>query len=158
MLLPRREDRERFVAQKLNHRNAARLRLSLQFLVNERVIEARARGIGGYAGIKHARRPRPVNRAQTHRTRLASGVEVATVQLKLFKRAARFAYGDDFGVRGWIVCGGDAICALGDDAAVFCDDGAEGAAAAGVHIFQSAMARRMNSADMAGFPGNSLPA
>jgi hypothetical protein len=50
---------------------------------------------------------------------------------------ASFTDGDNFGVGGGIVRGGDAVGAFGEDAAFFDDDGGEWAAAAGANIFKA---------------------
>ena len=76
---------------------------ALQFIVDERIVKP---GVGGVARGRreiHAVRPRPVNRAQAHRTGLATGVDFAAGQLKRAQRAAGFADRGHLGVRRGII-------------------------------------------------------
>jgi hypothetical protein len=101
----------------------------IELVVDEGVVESRGGGIACAAGVENARGSGPVNCTQTHRTRLAGRVEVAAVELECGEVRAGGANGDDFGVGGGVVGGGDAIDAFGEDLCVAGDDGSEGAAA-----------------------------
>src|SRR5882757_6615730 len=108
LLLPSRKNCQRLFAHELSHRNTARFRRASQLFVNERIVKACVRSIGGNSSIKNARRTGPVNGAQAHRTGLASGVKLAVSKLKCAERPAGRAYRDDFRMRGRIVRGRDA--------------------------------------------------
>jgi hypothetical protein len=116
----------------------------IEFVVNEGVVESRGGGIACAAGVENARGSGPVDRTQTHRTRFAGGVEVAAVELEGGELRAGGADGDDFGVGGGVVGGGDAVDAFDEDFFIADDEGGEGAAAV-ADVFESrAMARCMN--------------
>src|SRR5882757_2744974 len=116
--LPSRKNCQRLFAHKLSHRNAPRFRRASQLFINERIVKARVRRIGGNSSVEDARWTRPINRTQAHRTRLASGVKLAVSKLKCTERPAGRANRNDFGVRGGIVRSGDAVGAFTDYAAV----------------------------------------
>src|SRR5207249_1237606 len=101
--------------------------------INEIIIEGDARGILAGVAVKDAAQARPIHRAQTHRTRLATGVEIAIIELEGLEPPAGVANGDDLGVGSRVVAGSDLVAAAPDDFVSFDDDGAEGSAHAAAH-------------------------
>src|SRR5258708_12233708 len=85
---------------------------AVEFFIDERIVKANRGGIRGHASVKYPRRACPVNRAEAHRTWLARGVKIATRKLKIAQLVAGCADRHHLGVRGRIVCGGDAVGAL----------------------------------------------
>src|SRR5207237_579038 len=75
----------------------------------------------------------PVDGRETHRTRLATGVQIAIIETEGLKPATRIANGDDFGVRSGIVGRGDLIAAAPYYAVPFHNDRAKRAAFAAAH-------------------------
>jgi hypothetical protein len=69
-------------------------------------------------------------------------VDFAALQFEKLKFSACFTDGDDFGVRGGIVRGSDAIHALGDDFSRLHHDGAKRTAPRGAHVLD----RKLNGA------------
>jgi len=69
------------------------------FVVDEAVVKTCVRRIMGRARKYDPRRPRPVDRAEAHRTGLTAAVDFTIVQLKRSEQFACVAYGDDLGVR-----------------------------------------------------------
>jgi hypothetical protein len=98
------------------------------------VVEADRRRVRLGVAIKNKVDPCPVNCAEAHGTRLATGVNLATGQAMSAKFAASCPNGDHFGVGGRIVGAGDLVRPFADDASVMNDDGAKRAAAAGGDI------------------------
>ena len=111
------------------------MRLS-QLVVDECVVEAGVGRVCRNPGVENPRRPRPVDRANTHGAGLAGGVEFAAFQLKFVECAASFTNGDDFGVRRRIIRRRYAVRAFGNDVPIFDHDAAERAATR-ADIFES---------------------
>ena len=86
-------------------------------------------------------RTRPVDRAQAHRARLATGVDLAALELEGPERGTGAANGDHLGVRRRVARRGHQIDAFRQDAAVLDDDRAERAAAPASHVFQGELDR-----------------
>jgi hypothetical protein len=105
-------------------------------IVNELIVEADARCLGGRVAVDNAVETRPVRRGETQRAGVAARVQGAAVELELVELGARPADDGDFGVRGRVVGRRDEIPAVGDDFAGLGigDDGAEGTAVAGEHV------------------------
>ena len=127
----------RFPAEKLFHGHAPRVQRELQFIVNKSVIEARGGGVSSSAGVEDSSGSRPIDCAEAHGARLASSVEIAAGELKIAEDVAGFANGDDFGMGRGVVCGGDTICAFGDDAAVLYNDSSERPSPASADILEA---------------------
>ena len=77
---------------------------------------------------------RPVNRAQTHRARLAACINVAAVQLERTDFLASRSNGHNFGMRGWIVIRRNEVGSARDHVALFYDERAERPSEAASHI------------------------
>lgn len=107
----------------------------LELFINEGVIEPGAGGIGSGGSVKDAGGARPIDCTQAHGAGFAGAIEITTGELKIVKNMAGFADGDDFGVGGGVICGGNAIRALGDHPAVLDDERRERATATGANIF-----------------------
>lgn len=114
--------------------HGALIRRERQFGVNEFVVEAVFGGVAARAGVEVSREARPIDGAEAHGAGFAAGVELAAGELEIAERVTGSADGGDFGVRGGIVGGRDEIDSGGEDAGVLYNDGAEGTAAAGVHV------------------------
>jgi len=125
---------ERLFLHHLNHRNRALGKGLRKFLVDERVVETNLGSVGGNIAVVNASQAGPVDRAKTHWTGLAGGIDLAIMKVEGVEFGACFSDGNQFGVRRRIVDRCDAIYAFGDDATVFHDYGAEGPAFAGEHI------------------------
>ena len=125
----------RLFAEELVHGDAAVRAWASEFGIDEGVVEASAGGIGGSGGVEDASGTSPVDGAEAHGARLASAVEIATGKLEIAQDVAGLADGDDFGVGGGIVGGGDAVGTFSDDAVAFDDESGERAAAAGTDVF-----------------------
>ena len=108
------EDRLGFVVEDLLHGNAPVVVRSAKFAVDEGIVKTSGCGLGRRGCIENSRRTRPIDGAKTHRTGLASGKELAVIELEGFKALAGFTNGDDFCVSGGIVRGGDAVCTSGN--------------------------------------------
>ena len=63
------------------------------FLIDEVVVKINPLGVFAGVAVIDLREARPVDRGKTHRARLATGVEFAVVELKVFRRrhASRMA-------------------------------------------------------------------
>src|SRR2546430_139183 len=102
-------------------------------LVNKIVVEADPGGVLPSGGKINAIEPRPINRGETHRTGLATGVEDATAQIEALQGAAGVADRGDLRVGGWIERQRDLIAAAADRLTVHNDDRAERTAAVDAH-------------------------
>ena len=107
--------------QKLLHRNLPLRDRRGDFLVDQVVIEINPLRVFAGVAVINFLEARPVDRRETHRTRLATRVEFAVVELESFEAFARIADGDHLGVCRGIVGGGDLIPAAPDDLS-FADD------------------------------------
>ena len=117
-----------------------------KFRVEESVVKAGARRIGGAGSVVDSVEPRPVGGSEAHGAGLATGVELAAGESKGSESFGGGANGVDLGVRGGIVGSGDGVGALANDLAVAHDDRAKRPARAGsTFCVASAMARRRNS-------------
>src|SRR4051812_27606695 len=85
------------------HGNRAALEWKLQLFVDEMIIKACLRCIGGRSRKVHSAWARPVDRSQAHGTRLAACVDIAVTQLEAPQPAARLANRRDLSVRCRIV-------------------------------------------------------
>lgn len=124
------------VAQKLGGGNGALGSVLAEFLIEDGVIEAGARGVRGAATKVNRVNARPVDGRKTHRAGLATGVELAAVKREGAEGLAGGANGVHFGVRGGIDGSGNGVHALADYLAVPHDDGSEGTAAAADDVFR----------------------
>ncbi len=80
-------------ARKLNHRQRSRCDLERDLLIDEIVVESNPGRVAAAAGEVDFVEPRPVDRRQTHGTRLTAGVEHASAQIKALQAAASIANG-----------------------------------------------------------------
>src|ERR1039458_9152341 len=85
------------------------------FLIDERVVEADFSSIRYRITEENAVWPRPINRAETHRTWFAGGVNLAAFQLEELKFLASLADGNNLRMCGRIVGLRNPIHGLGDD-------------------------------------------
>src|SRR5258708_14718808 len=108
---------------------------AVEFFIDESVVKANRGGIRGHASVKYPRRACPVNRAEAHRTWVASGVKIATSKWKIAQLVAGCADRLHLGVGGRIVCGGDAIAAFRDYLAVFHYNRGKRSTDAGADVF-----------------------
>jgi len=127
------KNRQAFVAQKVDAFDVAFFNWAFDFVVNKMVVETDVRRVFVRAGVKYLLRSRPVNRAQTHRTRFARSVNNAIVELKRVQLLAGVSDGDNFGVRRRVVNRSYLIKTFADDFIVFDDDRAERSARARVN-------------------------
>src|SRR5690242_12155009 len=95
--------------EKLFHGNFAAADGEGDFAVDEIIVEGDAGRICAGVSVKDSSKTRPVNGGEAHGAGFATGVEIAVVELKGFEAFAGFANGDDLGVGGWVVGGGDLI-------------------------------------------------
>ena len=102
-------------------------------LVNKIVVEADSGGVLSGRSKINAIEPRPVDRGETHRAGLATGVENAAAQLEAFQIAAGVADRGDFGVRGGIEKTRHLVPAAANNFAVAHNDRAERSAAVFAH-------------------------
>ena len=93
--------------------------------VDEVIAKANASGIVGGVGVKNLLDIGPDNGAQTHRARIAGGVELAAGQIIGAKLVAGRSDGLDFRVAGGVIFGQHLIMAAPDDFSVFDNDGTE---------------------------------
>ena len=84
------------------------------FVVYQVIVEAGGGGIFARAGVIEDIGAGPVDGAETHGAWFAAGVEFAAGKLKRAELLTGGADGDDFGVSGRVVCGGDEIYARCD--------------------------------------------
>ena len=136
LLLPGPESRESLFVHQLNHRDPALGKRLRELAVDERIVEADARSVGGQVAKVHTSQVRPIDGAQAHGAWLARGVNLAILKNESAEFGAGLANGDDLRVGGWIVGRGHAIHTFRDDDAIFDDHGAERSALAGEDIVE----------------------
>ena len=100
-----------------------------ELVVDEGVVEVDEHGVVFGVGVEDFFDACPIECAEAHGAWFAGGVDGAVVEFEGLELCAGLSDGGYFGVCGWVVVGGYAVDAGGDDFAVACDDGAEGAAA-----------------------------
>ena len=126
--------RECFAVQKLLHRNLPLRDWRGDFVVDQVVVEINPlRVLAGVAVINFLE-ARPVDRGQTHRARLATGVEFAIVEMEIFQPLAGVTDGHHLCVRRGIVGGSDLIPAAPDDLSFADDHSAERPAVIAAHL------------------------
>lgn len=107
------------------HRDVAFGGRSRDFVIDETIVETGRGGIESVARKIHRFQPGPIDCAQTHRARFATGVENTVGQLKIAQFLTGLPYGHDFGVSGGIEIGGDSIAAAGYHRRIADDQSAE---------------------------------
>ena len=112
---PSAKSRQRFFPHQLNSRNPALRESLLQLAINKRIIKTRLRCILRRTSKINPRKPRPINRPQTHRTRLTRSVNLAILQFERPKLLASPPYRDHLGVRSRVIRRSHLIRALGND-------------------------------------------
>src|SRR5579884_2507975 len=125
LILPLLESSQRLLVHELLHDQFAFGDWTRDFGVDEIVVETDPCGVLARVGVIDFPHSRPVNRRKAHRTRFATRVQFAIVEMKSFQSPAGFADGHDFCVRGRVVGGSDLVPALADDFALAHDDRAE---------------------------------
>jgi len=105
------------------------------FCIDGSVVKPGCRGLVAGGGVVDRFKASPEDGGQAQRAGLAAGVDLAARQAKVLAGLAGGSDGDHFGVRGGVPIGGDSVGAAGDDAIFTNNHRAEGAAAAGGHIF-----------------------
>src|SRR5690625_6441710 len=80
----------------VDHLNGTFCRIQVQLIVDELVIESRFCSIVSGSRIEDSLRSRPVDGSQTHRTRLATGIKLTSIQLKCTQCFRCLAYSHDF--------------------------------------------------------------
>ena len=114
LLRPLSKGRERFAAQKLFHGNLPLRDRRGDFVVDQVVIEINPLRVFAGVAVINFLEARPVNRSETHRARLATGVKFAVVELEIFQTFAGVTDRDHLGMCRRIVRGGDLIPAAPD--------------------------------------------
>src|ERR1700722_5456499 len=128
-LLPGAKGGQSLLAHHLDHGDFAVAVIELDLAVDESVVEATFRGVGGLIGEENANGASPVNSAKTHWARLATGVDFAAGQFENPQIFAGGADGHHFGMGGGVILGGYRVHAFGNDFSVMHDDSGEGPSA-----------------------------
>lgn len=131
-----------FGPQQLFHRDFTAPLRQAEFLVNQIVVELNPRGVLPRVGVINLPQPRPVNRRQAHRARLATDVDRAIRQSKRLQFCAGVANGGNFGVRCRVMGRSHPVPAAADDASVADDHRSERAAFVAAHFLPRKADRR----------------
>lgn len=134
LVFPCLEGGDGFVGQEFFHGLVAVFAFQGQFVVDERVVEADAGGVGFVVAVIDFVQMGPVDGSQAHGTGLARGIDFASAEVERVQLLAGGADGAHFGMGRRVVVGRYAVHARGYYLAVFHDDGSERTSAV-LHIF-----------------------
>src|ERR1700722_19320223 len=154
LALPGLESGVRFLGQEAGHRQAPPLYRERDLAIDEIIIEADTRRIGAAVGVIDPIEPRPIDRREAHGAGLAARIDLAAGEAEIPLGGAGSAYGADLGMRGRIIGGGNLVPPLRDDPITAHDDGAEGTAAAALHLL---LRQRQRRAHLMGVAHASFP-
>src|SRR6267154_5963196 len=87
-----------FIAQELLHNQLTLANWKRYFAINKIVVEGDLCGVFARVTVENFANACPINRREAHRTRFATGVEFASVEVESFEPPAGVADGHDFGV------------------------------------------------------------
>lgn len=123
---PRGEGGPRLTGEQLRGGKRTGRLIFQKFAVEERVVEAGARGIGGAGAVEDGVEAGPVGRGQTHGARLTTGIELAARERECVQRLASGANCVDFAVGCGIAASGDRVHAFSDDLSIAYDERGKG--------------------------------
>ena len=109
------------MAQQAYRRNVARVGRLVNLVVDKLVVEVDVLGIDSRVAVVNLVYSAPINRAQTHRARLARGVDNTSVQFESAQLLARVSDCRDLGVCRWGAVCRHAVNACGNKFAVLND-------------------------------------